>query len=40
MFKEWKNMTPEEKKTEKFAMVIMGTLLGIILILLSLACCS
>ena len=30
LFKDWKNMTPEEKKTEKMAMLIMGVIMVII----------
>ena len=33
MFKEWKNMTPEEKKTEKIAISIMGFIVIVILLL-------
>ena len=30
IFKEWKDMTPKEKKTEKIAMVMMGSIILII----------
>ena len=30
IFKEWKKMTPEEKKTEKIAILIMGVIMIII----------
>ena len=39
IFKEWKNMSPQEKKTEKIAMVMMGVVVGIVLSLILLACC-
>ena len=40
LFKGWKNMTPEEKKTEKTAMVMMGIVVCIVLGLILIACCS
>ena len=40
MFKEWKNMTPEQKKTEKMAILAMGVIVTIIFGLLFIACCS
>ena len=30
LFKNWKNMTPEQKKTEKIAILIMGVIMIII----------
>ena len=30
LFNEWKKMTPEEKKTEKIAILIMGVIMIII----------
>ena len=40
IFKEWKDMTPKEKKTEKIAMVMMGIIILIISGLCFIACCS
>ena len=40
MFNEWKNMTPEQKKTEQMAIFAMGVIVTIIFGLLFLACCS
>ena len=39
MFKEWKNMTPEQKKTEKMAMLAMGVVVIVIAGLFLIACC-
>ena len=39
LFKEWKNMTPEEKKTEKLAISAMSFILIVVLGLLFVACC-
>ena len=30
MFKDWKDMTPEQKKTEKIAITIMGIVMVVI----------
>ena len=40
LFNEWKKMTPEEKKTEKMAMIMMGIVVCIVLSLILLACCA
>ena len=40
IFKEWKNKSPQEKKTEKMAMVMMGIVVCIVLGLILIACCS
>ena len=40
MFKDWKNMTPEQKKTEKIAMLAMGVVIIIIIGLFIIACCN
>ena len=39
IFKEWKNMTPQEKKTEKIAIVTLILVVGIVFSLILLACC-
>ena len=39
MFKDWKDMTPEQKKTEKIAIVTLVLVVGIVFSLILLACC-
>ena len=39
LFKDWKNMTPEQKKTEKIAIISMGFVMIIIAGLFLIACC-
>ena len=39
LFKEWRDMTPEQKKTEKIAITAMGIILTIIASLFLVACC-
>ena len=40
LFKEWKNMTPEQKKTEKIAISVMGAVMMVIITLFLIACCN
>ena len=40
MFKDWKNMTPEQKQNEKIAILIMGVVTIVIISLFLIACCS
>ena len=40
MYKDWKNMTPEQKQNEKLAIIIMGSVAIIIAALFLIACCS
>ena len=40
MFKDWKDMTPEQKQTEKIAMLVMGVVVIVIAGLFLIACCS
>ena len=40
IFKEWKNMTPEQKSTEKMAMLAMGAVMAVIIALFLIACCA
>tara|TARA_R110002020_G_scaffold367393_1_gene579284 strand:- start:260 stop:391 length:132 start_codon:yes stop_codon:yes gene_type:complete len=39
LFKGWRDMTPEEKKTEKTAILIMGVIMMVIAGLFLIACC-
>ena len=39
MFKDWKDMTPEQKQTEKLAMLVMGGVVIVIAGLFLIACC-
>ena len=39
MFKDWKDMTPEQKQTEKLAMLVMGVVVIVIAGLFLIACC-
>ena len=40
MYKDWKNMTPEQKQNEKLAIIIMGVVGITIASLFLIACCS
>ena len=40
MYKDWKNMTPEQKQNEKLAIIVMGGVAIVIAVLFLLACCS
>ena len=40
LFKNWKNMTPEQKKTEKIAILAMGVIMMVIAGLFLIACCG
>ena len=40
LFNEWKKMTPEEKKTEKIAILAMGVIMMVIAGLFLIACCG
>ena len=39
LFKEWKDMSPEQKKSEKIAILAMGVVIMIIASLFIIACC-
>ena len=40
LFKEWRDMTPEQKKTEKIAILAMGVIMMVIAGLFLIACCG